>query len=218
MSRSLFFDLDGTLTDPALGITNSILYALRQLGRPLPPRESLYSFIGPPLSRSFQKYLNCSEEDAAEAVRLYRVYFSETGLFENRVYDGIPQALSLLKANGCRLYVATSKPECFALRILERFSLRQYFDQVTGSTLDGSLVEKADVLSLALRRAGNPSLPDCRMVGDRKHDVLGARSCGISCVGVLYGYGSREELLSAGAAELAETPADLPSLLLGTEG
>jgi len=213
MIRSLFFDLDGTLTDPALGITNSILYALNALGEPLPDRSSLYSFIGPPLLDSFQEYLCCSRQEAEEAVRLYRVYFSEQGLFENRVYDGIPEALQELKCQGHRLYLATSKPECFATRIMDRFRLSSFFDGITGSTLDGSLVEKADVLALAMRRANTTAKQDCMMVGDRKHDVIGATRCGILCTGVLYGYGSREELIQAGAIRLAETPVELPMVV-----
>ena len=135
MVKYVLFDLDGTLTDPALGITNSIMHALYKMGREIPPRESLYSFIGPPLIPAFMNFLGMSEEEAKTALGYYREYFSDRGLFENTPYDGIADSLAEIKSRGYRLAVATSKPELFAARIAERFGLAEYFDFICGATL-----------------------------------------------------------------------------------
>lgn len=213
--KTFLFDLDGTLTDPALGITNSVLHALRSFGIPEPPRESLYPFIGPPLTESFMKYFGFTEEDAKAAVTVYREYFSTKGLYENEVYAGIPELLRTLKAAGCCLAVASSKPEVFVKKILEHFALDTYFDVIAGSELGGARVAKADVVTEALARLG---LPDDRrdvwMVGDREHDVLGARENGLPCIGVRYGYANAGELEAAGARHIADTVEELQALCL----
>lgn len=193
---TLLFDLDGTLTDPYDGITNAIRYALKEMQRPCPAPEVLRKFIGPPLTESFERYCNMTKEESAEALRLYRVYFSKTGLFENIPYPGIAQLLKDLKAAGYKIALATSKPEPFALRILEHFDLLESFDIVRGSLLDGGRPAKADVIACVLEDL-QADKARCLMVGDRIHDMEGAKACGIDALGVLYGYGPRAEFDSA---------------------
>lgn len=212
MISAVLFDLDGTLTDPGEGITNSVAYALRCRGIAVPEREALYAFIGPPLSESFMRYFDLSAEEAEDAIRAYRVYFRDRGIFENRVYDGIAELLQRLHDAGCRIVLATSKPEVFARQILSHFHLIDLFDQVTGASMDGSLCQKGDVIAKALRDAGiDPS--ESVMVGDRRYDMEGAHQNGMRAVGVLYGYGSRAELTEAGADAIASDVASLGSIL-----
>lgn len=204
----LLFDLDGTLTDPGTGITNSVMYALRGMGIEPPPREALYPFIGPPLDESFREFYGITGDDTRRAIALYREYFREKGIFENRVYDGIPELLAALRDRGHTLLVATSKPEPFAERILRHFQLDGYFSYICGCTLEETRTKKAEVIEWALRRASiTPS--EALMIGDRRHDVEGARACGLPCMGVLYGYGSRAELETAEAHMIAETVSDV---------
>ena len=210
----ILFDLDGTLTDPGEGITNSVAHALKKLGIPVPERRALYKFIGPPLYQSFMDFYGLDREKALEAVEFYREYYQDRGIWENEVYAGIPELLAKLKGADKRLLVATSKPENFALQILDHFDLRQYFDRVAGSTLDSSRVEKADVIRYALEQQGIAPGPSVVMVGDREHDVLGARKAGLDCIGVLFGYGDAPELQKAGAARIAATVEELAGLLL----
>ncbi len=214
MRDIIFFDLDGTLTDPALGITNSILYALEKMGRELPSRESLYRFIGPPLVPAFQEFLGMTEEEANRALTLYREYFSVHGLFENTPYDGIDGALSQLKDGGCTLVLATSKPEKFALRILEHFDLARYFTLICGASMDEKRNTKDAVIGYALDKLGNPDVSRIVMVGDRHHDVQGAAVFGIPAIGVLWGYGSRDELEQAGAETVVSDMAEMVRILL----
>ncbi len=209
MYKYLLFDLDGTLTDPGLGITNSVMYALGKFGISVSDRPSLYKFIGPPLRESFGKFYGFSKEQCEQAVKYYREYFSEKGLYENEVYDEIPRVLTMLKESGRTLAVATSKPEPFAVRILKHFDLYGYFDLVAGATMDDTRNEKADVIRYALDSIGVPDRSSAIMIGDRKHDVIGAKANGIDAVGVLYGYGGRGELTDAGAAFIADSPADI---------
>lgn len=208
---TIYFDLDGTLTDPGLGITNAVMYALRQMGRPVPPRQELYKYIGPPLYDSFRDYAGMEEDwEIKETVRQFRVYYNAEGKFENQVYEGIPQMLATLKECGKKLILATSKPEHFAVQILEHFDLLQYFDFVGGATVDERRTRKAEVLEWAIAHG---SRENAVMVGDREHDVLGAWQCDLPCIGVLYGYGDRPELEKAGACAIAETVSDLERLL-----
>ena len=210
----ILFDLDGTLTDPGLGITNSVMYALERFDITVEDRKSLYKFIGPPLIDSFREFYGFSDADAKRALQLYREYFSEKGLFENQVYPGIPELLGRLRDAGGTLLVATGKPEEFSLRILEHFDLLQYFTFVSGASMDESRNQKWQVIDRALEHCGQPPRAQALMVGDRKHDVEGARRCGIACLGVLYGYGSAEELVTAGADALAGTPAAVGDFIL----
>ena len=210
----VLFDLDGTLTDPAEGITNSVAHALMKRGITVEDKSELNSFIGPPLTDSFEKYFGFSHEEAILAVEDYREYFKPKGMFENKVYEGIPEMLHGLKKAGKRLIVATSKPEVFAKRILEHFSLDGYFDFVAGSTLDGSRIKKGDVIRYALESCGVADIDRCIRIGDRLHDVVGAAELGMSCIGVLWGYGAREELETAGADYIAEKVGDIEGIIL----
>ena len=213
MPTTILFDLDGTLTDPGLGITNSILYALGKMNFPKPPRENLYPFIGPPLTESFQKYCGMTAAQAEEALRFYREYFSVTGLFENSVYDGIPEMLASLRNAELRLCLATSKPEIYARRIVERFDLAPYLDFVGGAALSGERNAKADVIAYVLNETGTAA-DQTIMVGDRRHDVEGAAVHRIPAIGVLWGYGDETELRTAGAAQIASDPGELARLIL----
>ena len=217
----LFFDLDGTLTDPFEGIANSIEYALGRMGKPLPERDFLRRFIGPPLIPSFRDFLGMTEAEAEAALGYYREYFSTRGLFENEPYPGIAEVLDALKRAGYVTAVATSKPEPFSVRILEHFGLAGYFDEICGASLDQSRVSKADVIrALTGRLAERDGIsPDeiCReavMIGDRRHDAEGAALCGIPAVGVLWGYGSEEELRTAGCRTILRTPDEIRSAFL----
>ncbi len=209
MYSTILFDLDGTLTDPAEGITNSVAHALRRLGIEPPERSELLKFIGPPLKDSFMKYYCLSEEEAVLAIEYYREHFRPVGIFENEVYEGVREMLESLKASGKRIILATSKPEEFACRILVHFDLDKYFDLAAGATMDSTRVAKADVIKYALESAKITDLENCVMVGDRSHDVIGAMKLGIDSIGVLYGYGDRDELESAGVTYIAETVADI---------
>ncbi len=211
----ILFDLDGTLTDPAIGITNGARKGLERFGIQEPDRTKLYKFIGPPLLESFQLFYDMTLEQAEEAVRAYREYYGVTGLFENKVYDGIPALLRDLRAAGKTLAVATSKPEAFSVRILEKFGLAQYFHHIGGASFDTSRSSKTAVVSYSLGLCGNPDPATVVMVGDRKHDVEGAKNNGLQSIGVLYGYGDRPELEQAGADTIAESVEHLRSILLG---
>ena len=210
----ILFDLDGTLTDPGLGITNSVMYALEKFGIRVDDRSTLYKYIGPPLMDSFQEFHGFSEADAKAAVSAYREYFSVTGLFENELIPGIPELLSRLKSAGKKLLVATSKPEVFSVRILEHFGMLQYFDFVAGACMDETRTQKWEVIRWALEHCDCPR-EQILMIGDRHHDVEGAKRCGLPCLGVLFGYGSREELLRAGVIGLAAAPEEIGEFILG---
>lgn len=201
----ILFDLDGTLTDPMVGITKSVQYALRYYGIEEPDLKTLCPFIGPPLRDSFMEFYGFSQEQASEAIAKYREYFSKTGLYENMEYPGIRDLLARLKAMGRNLYVATSKPELFAKQILEHFRLTEYFDFIGGADLDETRVRKGDVIRYVLEENKITDRTQVVMIGDREHDILGARENGIASVGVLYGYGSFEELSASGADELADS-------------
>jgi phosphoglycolate phosphatase len=202
---AIYFDLDGTLTDPKPGITRSIQYALQRLDHPtMPTEDELTWCIGPPLRASFVRLLG-AETSADLAVSYYRERFSDIGLYENGVYDGIGEVLTSLCASGHRLFVATSKPHVFAERIIDHFGLRDHFERVFGSELDGTRVDKSHLLEYALKQASvDPS--KTLMIGDRSHDMVGAVNNGMKGIGVLYGYGSRDELLAAGAHHVCATP------------
>lgn len=208
MFTTILFDLDGTLTDPYLGITNSIMYALEKLGREIPPREQLLSFIGPPLHDEFLRKFGMDDAEAREAVRLYREYYPQKGLYENAVIDGAEQLLAVLKLRGKRVSLATSKPEPYAREILRYFGLLHYFDFVGAAQLDGSISTKSEVLRHVMKSM-NVTAEECVLVGDRMHDIDGAHLVGMKCIGFLAGYGSREELIEHGADHLADTLPDV---------
>lgn len=210
MSQVILFDLDGTLTESGEGIINCVQYALEKLGKKEDDPEKLQCFIGPPLKEQFMKYAGLSEEEGEQAVAYYRERYTTTGIFENRLYPKVPELLELLKINDKILAVASSKPEVYVKQILEHFQIADYFTAIVGSELDGRRTEKAEVIEEALRRMHLEEERDkVLMVGDRSHDVLGAISCGLQCIGVAYGYGSREELEKAGAVYIADSVEDL---------
>ena len=206
----IFFDLDGTLTDPGEGITNSVAYALKKFGIEPPEREALYPFIGPPLGDSFARFYGMSESECELAVKYYREYYSASGMLENALYEGIPELLEALRARGKKIVLATSKPEVFAEKILVHFGLIKYFDFISGALLDGSRIKKDDVIAHALKSCKLSDKTDLiLMVGDRMHDVIGASAHGIDALGVTFGYGSEEELVNSGAKYIAHSPADI---------
>ena len=210
----ILFDLDGTLTDPAIGITNAVMHALKKYGIAVSDRKELYKFIGPPLWDSFEKYCGFSKEEANTAVEYYREYYRDKGMFENQVYDGCEGLLKELKDNGKILIVATSKPEVFAEQILEHFGIAKYFTFIAGSTLDGSRVKKGDVIRYALESCKIIDGSQAIMIGDREHDIIGAKEMGLSSIGVLFGYGSRAELEEAGADFIVSTIEDIGKVIL----
>jgi phosphoglycolate phosphatase len=208
---TIFFDLDGTLTDPKPGITGSIQYALQKLDLPVPTQDELTWCIGPPLRASFVTILG-GEGLADRAVALYRERFADVGLYENSVYPDIEHVLATLRASPRRLFVATSKPRIFAERIIDHFGLTSHFEYVFGSELDGTRVNKGDLLAYAIETTGVDA-SQALMIGDRSHDMVGAKNNGIRGIGVLYGYGSEEELVGAGASHVCASPRALLDLI-----
>lgn len=213
MKANLLFDLDGTLSDPYEGFAISIREAFATLQRPTPTDLQLRAMIGPPIEQGMAELLGTRDARVVnEAIALYRQRYSRLGLFENTLYPGIGEALTELRSRGARLYLATSKPLVFASRILDHFGLTPLFSGQYGSGLDGSLSNKSDLLAHLLTIEGLAA-DDCRMVGDRRHDVTAAVNNGMTSLAVLWGYGSREELAAAGATAFCEHPADLVEAL-----
>jgi phosphoglycolate phosphatase len=213
MKSVVFFDLDGTLTDPKPGITECIRHALRGLGRTAPAMDELLWCIGPPLAKTFATLLDTTDPElVTRALALYRERFGTVGLYENALYPGIPDAVAAVRDAGFATYVMTSKPHVYATRIVEHFGLTPLFDHVYGSELDGTRVEKGDLIAYAL---AHERLDPARvvMIGDREHDAIGARRNGVRVIGVTYGYGSEAELRREGAALIAESPASIPALV-----
>ena len=207
MNHTIFFDLDGTLTDSAPGIIHSVQYALTKYGIEA-EENNLRSFIGPPLVHSFQERFGFDHDKALEAVAYYREYFTAGGMFENSVYPGVEEMLQKLKEDGLMLAVATSKPELFSKQILEHFALTRYFVFIGGAAMDETRTTKVEVLSYALRELQvDPA--KAVMIGDRENDMEAASLLGTESIGVLYGYGSKEELANAGAKVFADTPMDI---------
>ena len=211
--RAILFDLDGTLTDPKEGITNSVAYALEKAGIPIEDKNDLITFIGPPLADSFAQFYGFNKEQCDEAIKQYRVYFKEKGILENKVYPGIKTMLQQLKEDGRQLFVATSKPHDFAKTILHHYHLAEYFDGIYGSELDGTRSRKGEVIAYILEKE-NLEKEHCVMVGDRKHDILGAKEHDLASVGVLFGYGDEEELQLAGADVIVNDVEELKQYLL----
>lgn len=218
--KYILFDLDGTLTDPKLGICTCVQYALKAYGIEEPDLDKLEPFIGPPLKDSFMQFYGFSEEDAAAAIEKYRERFSVTGKFENKVYEGIPELLKDLKDYGYHLAVASSKPECFVKEILEHFDIARYFEAMVGSELDGGRTDKAEVIQEALNRLfhyGKIKKEQIIMIGDRKFDVQGAKEMNVTSLAVGYGYGPEEELTEANPDYIAHTVEELRALLIDEE-
>ncbi len=212
--KYILFDLDGTLTDPKVGITSCILYALNHMGIEVQDPDKLSSFIGPPLIDTFKEHYGFNDEDAQRAIDKYRDRFADKGLYENIIYEGISELLAELYLKGKVIILATSKPAVFAKKILEYFEINQYFTFVSGSELDGTRNDKGEVIAYALENNNIIDIDDVVMVGDRKYDVIGSKTHGIKSIGVLYGYGSHEELQNAGADVIVETVDELKNTLI----
>ena len=210
MKKTILFDLDGTLTDSGEGIINCAILALEHFGCPIPTREEMRVFVGPPLHESFIKH-GVPADKTEEAIAVYRSRYIPIGAYENTPYPGIRELLEALKADGHTLYVATSKPEAMSIRILEHFDLAKYFDMICGATMDTSRSSKEDVIAYLLEMNGRAD--NIIMVGDTKFDVLGAKHHGIRTVGVSWGYGKVKEMVSAGAVAIADTMEELLCIL-----
>ena len=213
MIDTVLFDLDGTLSDSFAGISGSILYALEKLRIPAPPRESLKSFVGPPLFNEFKRRFSMDDETAHEAVRLYREDYPRKGIYEQTPIDGAEELLKNLRSFGITVCLATSKPQDYAKKILELFKFENYFDEIVGASFDGKISEKADVISLALRKTGAKP-ENTLMVGDRFYDVEGAHACEVRCAGVLCGFGTREELESSGADFILDSLSGIADIVI----
>ena len=210
MKKTVLFDLDGTLTDSGEGIINCAIPALEHFGLPIPSREEMRVFVGPPLHETFQRF-GVPADKTEEAIRVYRSRYIPTGMFENTPYPGIKELLETLKKENYTLYVATSKPEEMSVTILERFGLAPYFDRICGASIDSSRSTKDAVIAYLLEQSG--AKEDMVMVGDTKYDVLGAKAHGIPAIGVSWGYGSAEEMMEAGAVGIADTTQQLLELI-----
>ena len=212
MAKTILFDLDGTLTDSGEGIINCAVMTLEHYGCPIPDREELRSFVGPPLHETFIKYgIPAAQTD--EAIKIYRSRYVPIGAYENTPYPGIQDLLKKLKLQGHTLYVATSKPEAMSVKILEHFSMAHYFDRICGASLDTSRSTKEDVIAYLLELSGRDE--NIIMVGDTKFDVIGAKAHGIPTVGVSWGYGTVEDMENAGVFAIAYTMDELYQLLNG---
>ncbi|MCI8637867.1 MAG: HAD family hydrolase [Coprococcus sp.] len=212
----LLFDLDGTIVESGPGIIHAVSYALDKMGKEVTDREGLRKFIGPPLTDSMKTYYGMTDEEAAQAILYYREYYANKGIFESSVYEGFLEAALRLKAAGKTLAVATSKPEEYAKQIAEKFEFTEVFEGIYGASMDGTRVKKEDVIHYALESLGIEGLDyeKVLMIGDRKHDILGAKANGLASMGVLYGYGSRTELKDAGADYIAETTKSMADHIL----
>lgn len=215
MYKAILFDLDGTLTESGEGITKSVQYALEKIGKPEPDLEKLKVFVGPPLLEQFMKYTGIDVENARRAVEFYRERYTVTGIFENSVYDGIEDLLYSLKKKGYVLAVASSKPEKYVRIILEHFNLAHYFDEIVGSEMNGGRTRKNEVIEEVLLRLGYQNKREqVLMVGDKEHDVFGARQAGVECVAVSYGYGTREELVNAQPLKIFDSVQEILSFFM----
>ncbi|MFP3415530.1 HAD family hydrolase [Bacillus sp. SIMBA_074] len=214
MYTTFLFDLDGTLTDPKEGIINAVLYVLEKMGIEEVNISELDSFIGPPIQQSFADRYNMNEIEIERAVFYFREYLKQSGLLENKVYDGIGALLQELKDAGNRLFVATSKPTVFAKQVIEHFQLTSFFEEIVGSNLDGTRIKKEEIIAHILQTNEELQKEEMVMIGDRKHDVIGASSNGIASIGVLYGYGSEIELSDAGAIHIVKDVEELQSFCI----
>lgn len=212
--KTILFDLDGTITDSGEGIIHSVVYALKKMNLKVPPHTELYSFIGPPLNDTFKKQYHLDDQATEQAVNYYRDYYQATGMYENYVYTGIPELLTALKNAGCTLYIATSKPEIYAKQILIHFELNHYFEKIYGASLDGERSKKGDVIRYALKEAKLTHHEEILMIGDRSHDIVGAKENDLACIGVLYGFGDWTELAAAGADYIVHTPEEIRKIII----
>ncbi|MGD6874767.1 HAD family hydrolase [Sutcliffiella horikoshii] len=214
--KVILFDLDGTLSDPKEGITKSVQYALAKMDIVEPSIDRLETFIGPPLQVSFAEYYGLDEMESKRAIGFYRERFKEKGMFENVLYPDISLLLEALKESGFVLVVATSKPTVFAEQIIKYFDLEKYFQLIVGSNLDGTRSSKTEIIQYILDKYTDFNRSDFVMIGDRKHDIIGAKNTGIHSIGVTYGYGSQEEIRDAEPNYIVSSIDDLMGLLLGS--
>lgn len=218
MAQLILFDLDGTLTDSGPGIMNCVKYAYEKLNIPVTDPEVFRRYVGPPLLYGFMEFADLTKEEAELAVKTFRERYVDIGVWENSVYEGIPEVLTLLKCSGKKLAVATSKPQPLADRVLERYELKEFFDVVRGAQADGPKSTKPAILEDVLEMTGFADKKDqVVLVGDTKYDVIGAKTVGIDCVGVSYGYGTFEDLKENGALKICKTPGELVYLALDEE-
>ena len=213
MYKAVLFDLDGTITDSATGILNSVSYALKKYNIVIEDEEELNKFVGPPLQESFMRFCGFSPEETVKAVEYFREYYRDRGMYENKLYDGIPAVLKELSDAGNTIILATSKAELFAVQILRHFQIDKYFDFIGGATMDGARSKKSDVIAYVLKQCNVTDISSAVMVGDREQDIFGAKEIGIDSIGVLYGYGSRKELQDAGATYIADNVQDIIHLV-----
>lgn len=210
MYKAILFDMDGTLTESGEGITKCVQYALQKFGIDEPDLKKLEVFVGPPLKEQFMKYADLSEDEAENAVVYYRERYETAGIYENRPYPGVEEMLKELLHKGYRLAVASSKPEYYVKKILDHFQLTAYFTEIVGSELNGDRTDKTEVIEEALKRLKlDRDREQAIMIGDKEHDVLGARKAGLDCIAVTYGYGTEQELLSACPLKTAETTEEI---------
>ncbi len=209
------FDLDGTITEPKEGITKCVQYSLKFFGIEEPDLDKLECFIGPPLYKSYQVYYGMNEEDSKKAVEKYRERYGKVGIFECNLYSGIPEILKEIKNKGCKVGLATSKPEEYAIQLLKHYNIFDYFDEVTGSFMDGRRTDKTEVIEEAFSRMGinDSNKHNVVMIGDRMHDIVGAKNVGIESIGVKYGYSIGDELVEAGADAIVDTTEELLQLI-----
>lgn len=213
----VLFDLDGTLTDSGEGIINSVIYSLKKRGITEDDREKLKCFVGPPLEESYIRYYGFNDIESKKAVEYYREYYQEKGIFENNLYNGIENLLLNLKNNGKKLILTTSKPEYYAEKIVRYFKIEKYLDGVIGSNMDGTLTDKKELIEKVLEtKCSRSNKSEIVMVGDRKYDIIGAKKNEIKSIGVLYGYGTREELISAGADHIADNIENLNKIIINS--
>ncbi|MGM0890113.1 MAG: HAD family hydrolase [Bacillota bacterium] len=215
--KVILFDLDGTLSDPKVGITKSVQYALQKMNIVEPDIDKLECFIGPPLQVSFAEYYDFGEKNTQKAIELYRERFKEKGMFENELYSNIASLLKSLKEQQFNLVVATSKPTVFAEKILKYFNIDQYFELIVGSNLDGTRASKTEIIQYILDKYKKHTLSDFIMIGDRKHDIIGANNTGINSIGVTYGYGSFEELSHSNPTHIVKSVSQLKDILMGSQ-
>ncbi|WP_433745832.1 HAD family hydrolase [Falsibacillus pallidus] len=216
--KIILFDLDGTLSDPKIGITKSVQHALRKMGIIEADLDKLECFIGPPLQASFHEYYCFDEKNTKIAIEFYRERFKEKGMYENELYEGIPELLSSLKDYGYKLVIATSKPTEFSEQILEYFQIDKYFDLVIGSNLDGTRTSKTEIIQYILDKYNEHSADEFIMIGDREHDIIGAINTGIDSIGAAYGYGSHEELKRSHPTYMASNVQEIKDLLVRDMG
>lgn len=209
MKKYFFFDLDGTLCNTGEGVINGFAFALSKLGITVEDKSSLWKIMGPPIDYSFRNFYGLNDSQIQEGVKIYREYYNKTGVFEFKPYDEVEELLINLKRNSKKLFVATSKPIFFAKKVLEKCGFDKYFDGIYGSEFDGTRAKKADVLAYAVEKSGISNLSEGVMIGDRYFDIDGAKAVGLESVGILYGYGTKEELKQHGADRIFEKPSEI---------